>query len=153
MPEWILINSIEIDPHNPGGLYVAATMYKHGDFAPYLYKTDDYGQSWTKITDGIGDEHFTRVVRADPNREGLLYAGTEAGLYISFDDGDSWKPFQLNLPIVPITDLTLKNDDPIVATQGRSFWILDDLTLLHQLNEKQLRNDVVLLKSRPTTNR
>lgn len=134
IPEWMMINSVEIDPFNKGGLYIAGTRYKLGDFTPYLYKTEDYGQTWKKITNGIKSEDFTRVVRADPKRKGLLYAGTEAGMYISFDDGNSWKPFQMNLPIVPITDLALKNDNLIAATQGRSFWMLDDLTPLHQLN-------------------
>lgn len=150
MPEWILINSIESDPFNPGGLYVAATMYKHGDFAPYLYKTDNYGETWEKITDGIDPAHFTRVIRADPQREGLLYAGTESGMYASFDDGASWKPFQLNLPIVPITDLTLRDNDLIVATQGRSFWVMDDLTPLHQLNAEIAETSTWLFSPRPT---
>jgi photosystem II stability/assembly factor-like uncharacterized protein len=136
MPEWMMINSIDIDPFEKGGVYVAGTRYKMGDFQPYLYKTKDYGQSWELIVDGIEDEHFTRVVRADPERQGLLYAGTETGVYVSFDDGASWKPFQLNLPIVPITDLTIKNNNLIAATQGRSFWLIDDLTPLHQLNEE-----------------
>ena len=99
------------------------------------YKSKDYGVTWTKITDGIDANHFTRVLRADPKRKGLLYAGTESGMYISFDDGASWKPFQLNLPTVPITDLTIKNDNLIAATQGRSFWLIDDLTPLHQLSD------------------
>lgn len=133
LPEWTQINSIEVHPFEKGGLYVAATRYKLDDFRPYLYRTTDYGKTWKKIVAGIPDQHFTRVVRADPKRKGLLYAGTENGMYISFDDGDHWQPFQLNLPIVPITDLALKNDDLVVATQGRSFWVLDDLTLLHQL--------------------
>ncbi len=149
MPEWMLINSIEIDPFNPGGLYVAATMYKHGDFAPYLYKTEDYGKSWRKITNGIEAEHFTRVIRADPKRAGLLYAGTESGMYISFDDGANWQPFQLNLPIVPITDLALKDDDLVVATQGRSFWVVDDLTPLHQLTDDIASADLWLFNPRP----
>lgn len=135
MPEWMMINSIDPDPFTKGGAYIAGTRYKLGDDTPYLYKTKDYGQSWTKITGGIPSEHFTRVVRADKKRKGLLYAGTERGMYISFDDGVSWKSFQLNLPIVPITDLTIKNDNLIAATQGRSFWIIDDLTPLCQLNE------------------
>lgn len=136
MPEWMMINSVEIDPFNKGGLYVAGTKYKSGDYAPYLYKTTNYGQSWTKITSGISSEHFTRVLRADPMRNGLLYAGTEAGMYVSFDDGTSWRPFQMNLPIVPITDLAVKNNNLIAATQGRSFWLIDDLTPLHQLNNE-----------------
>ncbi len=134
MPEWSMINSVEFDPFVKGGAYIAATRYKSGDYKPYLFRTKDYGKTWTQITDGISAEHFTRVVRADPKRQGLLYAGTEAGLYISFDDGASWKPFQLNLPLVPVTDITTKNDNLIVATQGRSVWIIDDLTPLHQLN-------------------
>ncbi|WP_420318704.1 WD40/YVTN/BNR-like repeat-containing protein [Ekhidna sp.] len=135
MPEWMMINSVEIDPFNKGGLYIAGTRYKLGDYAPYLYKTEDYGQTWKKITSGIPAEHFTRVLRADPNQKGLLYAGTEAGMYVSFNDGGSWQPFQMNLPIVPITDLAVKNNNLIAATQGRSFWMIDDLTPLHQLNE------------------
>lgn len=134
MPEWMMINSIDPHPFVKGGAYVAGTRYKLGDYTPYLYKTTDYGQTWTRITDGIDTEHFTRVVRADPDRQGLLYAGTENGMYVSFDDGASWQPFQLNLPIVPITDLTIKDKNLIAATQGRSFWLIDDLTPLHQLN-------------------
>jgi len=134
MPEWMMINSIEPHPFVKGGAYVAGTRYKLGDFRPYLYKTTDYGETWTLITDGIDNEHFTRVLRADPKRQGLLYAGTEYGMYISFDDGASWNTFQLNLPIVPITDLAIKNDNLIAATQGRSFWMIDDLTILHQLS-------------------
>jgi len=135
MPEWSMVNSIEPSAFEEGTCYVAATRYKLGDFQPYLYKTTDYGKTWQKITNGIDKEHFTRVVREDPKRKGLLYAGTETGMYISFDDGRNWKPFQLNLPIVPITDLALKDNNLIVATQGRSLWIIDDLTVLHQLNE------------------
>nr|WP_231583501.1 glycosyl hydrolase [Rufibacter radiotolerans] len=133
MPEWIMINSIDPHPTLKGGAYVAATMYKSGDFQPYLYKTTDYGKTWTKITDGIPDTHFTRVVRADQKRPGLLYAGTEYGMYISFNDGQSWQSFQSNLPLVPITDLTIKDNNLIAATQGRSFWLIDDITPLHQL--------------------
>ena len=134
MPEWNMINSIEPSAFDEGTCYVAATKYKLGDFAPYLYKTTDYGKSWVKITNGINKEHFTRVVREDPKRQGLLYAGTETGMYISFDDGANWRPFQMNLPIVPVTDLAIKDNNLIVATQGRSLWILDDLTVLHQLD-------------------
>jgi len=135
MPEWTMINSVEVDPFNKGGMYIAGTRYKLGDYAPYLYKTEDYGKTWKKITNGIPSEHFTRVLRADPKIKGLLYAGTEAGMYISFDDGASWQPFQMNLPMVPITDLAVKDDNLIAATQGRSFWMIDDLTPLHQLPE------------------
>ncbi len=150
LPEWSMINSIEFDPRVKGGAYIAATRYKLGDYKPYLFRTKDYGKTWTKITDGIDAGHFTRVVRLDPNRAGLLYAGTESGMYISFDDGRSWKPFQLNLPIAPITDLTVKNDNLIAATQGRSFWIIDDLTPLHQLNVDIAKSDFHLYKPRPS---
>lgn len=136
LPEWIQINSTEGHPFEEGGLYLAATGYKNGDFGPYLYKTSDYGKTWTKITNGINGQHFTRVIRADPSKKGILYAGTETGMYISFNDGADWKPFQLNLPIVPITDLTIKDNNLIAATQGRSFWIIDDLTVLHQLSNE-----------------
>jgi len=150
MPEWTMINSVEFTPHEKGAAYVAATSYKSGDYRPLLFKTKDYGKTWTKITDGIDPTHFTRVVRADQKRSGLLYAGTEFGMYISFDDGASWKPFQLNLPIVPINDLTIKNDNLIAATQGRSFWLIDDLTPLHQLSETVSKADMHLYKPMPS---
>ncbi len=150
MPEWMLINSMEPDPFNPGGCYLAGTRYKMGDYKPYLYKTSDYGKTWKRIDSGIPEGYFTRVVRADPKRQGLLYAGTEKGMFISFDDGASWQPFQLNLPIVPITDLTIKNDNLIAATQGRAFWIIDDLTPLHQLNDQVANSDYYLFKPMPS---
>jgi photosystem II stability/assembly factor-like uncharacterized protein len=150
MPEWAQINSIEAHPTEAGGLYVAATRYKLDDFKPYLYKTTDYGKTWTAINDGIDRKHFTRVVRADPERAGLLYAGTESGLYVSFDDGAKWTSFQCNVPVVPITDLAVKENDLIVATQGRSFWVLDDLTVLHQWNKELTEKDAHLLSTRPT---
>ena len=132
MPEWIQINSIEASPHDPQKAYFAATMYKSDDFRPYLFKTVDGGKSWKKIVNGIPADAFTRVVREDPNAKGLLYAGTETGLYVSFDDGENWQSLQLNLPVVSITDLAIHKamQDLIVATQGRSFWILDDLPVL-----------------------
>ena len=148
MPEWMMINSVEPSPFDPGTCYVAGTRYKLGDFSPYLYKTTDFGASWTRIDKGIPSEHFTRVVRADPNRKGFLYAGTETGMYVSFNDGLSWEAFQQNLPIVPITDLTIKDNSLIVATQGRSLWILDDLTVLHQL--EKTNDKAVLYTPKPT---
>ena len=138
-PKYLMWNSVEPDPFVKGGLYAAGTLYKTGDFQPYMYKTKDYGKTWEKITNGIPNNHFTRVLRADPNKEKLLYAGTESGMYISFDDGISWNSFQLNLPLVPITDLTIKNNNLIAATQGRSLWLIDDLTPLHQL-DKEVNN-------------
>ncbi len=134
LPAWTMINSIEPDPHLDGGCYIAATSYKNGDFAPYLYKTEDFGKTWTKITKGIPAEYFTRVLRADPDKKGLLYAGTEYGMFLSFDDGKNWKSFQLNLPIVPVTDLVVKDEFLIASTQGRSIWMIDDLGPLRQLN-------------------
>ena len=133
MPEWMMINSVEPSAFDAGTCYIAGTKYKTGDFTPYLYKTSDYGKTWAKITNGIHEEHFTRVLREDPKQKGLLYAGTETGMYISFNDGKNWQAFQLNLPIVPITDLAIKDNNLIVATQGRSLWMIDDLTVLHQL--------------------
>ncbi len=146
MPDWTMINSLEVDPFQEGGLYVAATAYKLGNYAPYLLKTEDYGKTWRKIVNGIAPEHFTRVVRADPEREGLLYAGTESGMYVSFDDGANWQPFQLNLPQVPITDLVIKDDNLIAATQGRSLWIIDDLTPLHQMQKEMAETDMQLFQ-------
>ncbi len=148
LPEWSQINSIEADPFLPGGLYVAATAYKSDNFKPYLLRTKDFGQSWEKITKGIDESHFTRVIRADPERKGLLYAGTEQGMYISFDDGANWRPFQLNLPIVPITDICIKQKDLIVATQGRSLWILDDLSPVHQYSRNIEQQQVTLFNPR-----
>ncbi len=140
LPEWIQINQLDPDPFTDGGCYVAATMYKSGDYKPYLLKTKDYGETWEMINTGIDPTHFTRVVKADPVKQGILYAGTESGMYISFDDGGHWQSFQQNLPIVPITDLAIKNNNLIAATQGRSFWIIDELTQLHQLQNDQKEN-------------
>ncbi|MDX1406152.1 MAG: hypothetical protein R3192_16555, partial [Woeseiaceae bacterium] len=134
MPE-AQVNAIDISPHDPATAYIAVTRYKFNDFTPMIYKTSNYGRSWTRIVDGIGEEAFTRVVREDPAVRGLLYAGTEAGVYVSFDDGDHWQSLQLNLPMVPITDLRVHGNDLVAATQGRSFWILDGITPLHQLGD------------------
>lgn len=148
MPEWIRINAIEPSPHDPATAYAAATMYQFDDFRPYLYRTNDYGKTWTKIVDGIPERHFTRCIREDPNHKGLLFAGTEYGLYMSEDSGDHWKPFQLNLPIVPITDLAFQKREKelVVATQGRAFWILDDLPLIYQLNDSVKTEDAHLFQ-------
>lgn len=150
MPEWMQINCIEAHPTEPGGLYVAGTRYKLDDFKPYLYKTVDYGQNWERIDTGIDRKHFTRAIRADQHRQGLLYAGTESGLYVSFNDGKSWESFQCNLPTVPITDIAIKDKDLIVATQGRSFWVLDDTSLIHDWNEEQKSESLKLFAPRPT---
>jgi photosystem II stability/assembly factor-like uncharacterized protein len=130
--QWMMWNCVETDPFKKGKAYFVGTKYKSDDFAPYIFKTEDYGKTWTKVTSGISSLHFTRSLRADRKRPGLLYCGTEYGMYISYDDGNSWKAFQMNLPVVPITDLAIKENDLIVATQGRSFWILDDLSVVQQ---------------------
>ena len=150
LPEWSLISMLEPSPHDPATCYLAATRYKLDDYSPYFYKSSDYGKSWTRIDDGIPADDFTRVIRCDPARAGLLYAGTETGVYLSLDDGASWQALQLNLPVTPIHDLVVKNNDLIAATHGRSFWILDDLTRLHQLADETLQQPAVLLKPRDT---
>ena len=150
MPKWGMVNSIDQSPHNPGTAYMAVTRYKLDDFKPYLFKTDNYGKSWKLISRGIPEDAFTRVIREDPMKKGLLYAGTETGMYVSFDDGKNWQSFQLNLPIVPVTDLVVKENDLVVATQGRSFWILDDLTPLHQLTNKVAGSTSHMYKPRDT---
>ena len=134
-PKYIMWNSLELDQANDGGLFLAGTNYKNGDYTPYLYHTTDWGRSWSRIDNGIPRDHFTRVVRQYPGAPNILFAGTESGLYVSFDTGKNWRPFQQNLPTVPITDLTIKDDNLIVATQGRSFWVLDDLTVLKQAKD------------------
>ncbi len=146
MPKYLMFNSVEPSRHDPAVCYVAGTMYKSGDYLPYLFKTSDYGKTWKKIVNGIPEDYFTRVVREDETVKGLLYAGTERGMFISYDDGESWTSFQMNLPIVPITDLALKNNNLIAATQGRSLWIIDDLTMIHQSMAKKTSADVVLFK-------
>jgi hypothetical protein len=148
-PKWMMWNSIDADPFKKGGVYVTGTRYKSDDFTPYIYKTEDYGRTWRLITNGIPKMHFTRVTRADHKRQGLLYAGTEYGMYISYDDGASWKPFQLNLPLVPITDLTIKENDLVVATQGRSFWVLDDLSVVQQMNPGVATKTLHVFTSQP----
>lgn len=130
-----MASMLEASSFVKGTAYLAFTRYKFSDQKPYIYRTTDYGKTWTKLTNGIPDGAFVRVVREDPNRAGLLYAGTELGVYVSFNDGALWQPLQLNLPITPIHDLAVhkREKDIVVATHGRSFWILDDLTPLHQL--------------------
>jgi photosystem II stability/assembly factor-like uncharacterized protein len=136
MPEWIRINCIAASPFDPGTAYVAATMYLSDDFHPFLYRTTDSGKSWTKIVNGIPDNDFTRAIRPDPNQKGLLFAGTESRLYISYDEGNNWLPFQLNLPSVPVTDIAFQKqqDAMVLSTQGRGFYVMDDMPLVRALN-------------------
>jgi len=142
-PEWIRINCIAASPFDAGTAYVAATMYLSDDFRPFLYKTTDYGKTWKKIVNGIPADDFTRTIRPDSKRKGLLIAGTEAHLYVSYDDGENWRPFQLNLPNVPITDVAFQKDmdDLVVATQGRSFYVLDDMPLVRELASGKLPDE------------
>ena len=145
------VQFIEASPHRKGSAYFAVYRYLLGDYAPYIYRTDDYGKTWTRLTDGkngIPADWPTRVVREDPDREGLLYAGTEFGMFISFDNGAHWQPFQLNLPNVPVTDIKVHHKDLIVSTQGRAFWILDNISSLHQLSPQIAIADVHLFKPR-----
>jgi photosystem II stability/assembly factor-like uncharacterized protein len=133
-PEFTLVSIIEPSSHDPGTAYLAANRYKLDDLTPYLFKTTDYGASWTLITDGIEANDYTRVIREDPTRPGLLYAGTETGLYLSFDDGSSWRRWASNFPVVPVRDMVVKDDDLVIGTHGRSFWIFDDLAVIRQAN-------------------
>jgi photosystem II stability/assembly factor-like uncharacterized protein len=148
LPEWSLISMVEASTFDTGTAYIAVDRHELDDFGPYIYKTGDFGQSWKKITNGLPGNTFVRVVREDPKRKGLLYAGTETGIFVSFDDGAYWQSLQLNLPVVPIHDMAVKEDDLVVGTHGRSFWILDDLTPLHQLNDESGQADVYLFKPR-----
>jgi photosystem II stability/assembly factor-like uncharacterized protein len=132
LPEWSLISTIDPSPHAAATAYIAATRYKLDDFRPYLFRTTDFGATWTSIVEGMPEDDFTRVVREDPHRPGLLYAGTETGVYVSTDHGAHWQRSMFGLPVTPIHDLVLKDDDLVVATHGRSFWILDDVTPLHE---------------------
>jgi photosystem II stability/assembly factor-like uncharacterized protein len=149
LPEWALISIIDASPHDAGTAYVAATRYKLDDFAPYIYRTTDYGKTWKRIVGGIPAGHFIRVVRQDPEQPKLLYAGGEFGAYVSFDDGARWQSLQLNLPIVPVHDLVVKESDLVMATHGRSFWILDDLTPLRELAAAMVTGDRHLFTPRP----
>jgi photosystem II stability/assembly factor-like uncharacterized protein len=148
LPGWALISGIEASPHDPATAYVAATRYKLDDFTPYIYRTSDYGRTWTRITSGIPAGHFIRVVREDRARRGLLYAGGEFGVYVSFDEGASWQSLRRNLPVVPVHDLMVVQNDLAAATHGRSFWILDDLTPLRQLADSIARKDWHLFRPR-----
>ncbi|MGA0870376.1 MAG: glycosyl hydrolase, partial [Planctomycetota bacterium] len=131
LPAFTVVNCIDADPFRAGGLYVAATNYKADDFRPYLFHTSDYGATWRDITgEGLAADHFTRAIRADTARPGLLYAGTERGVHVSLDDGATWRSLQGDLPIVPVTDLAVRGDELVAATQGRGYWILNGLDLL-----------------------
>ncbi|MGB7023752.1 MAG: hypothetical protein WBD73_08145 [Candidatus Acidiferrales bacterium] len=145
---WTRINMIEASSHDPAAAYAAVNRYQMDDFRPYIYRTHDYGKTWTLIVNGIPSDTFVRTVRQDPVRPGLLFAGTETGVYVSFDEGDHWQSLQLNLPVVPVTDLTVKDGDLIASTQGRAFWILDNISPLEQAKPDDVGAQMRLFKPR-----
>jgi hypothetical protein len=142
LPDWSRVSLIEASPNDAGTAYVAIDRHQNDDLHPYIYKTGDYGKTWARITTGIPDADFVRAVREDPKKKGLLYAGTERGVYVSFDDGGHWRSLQLNLPIAPVHDLVVKNNDLVLATHGRSFWILDDLSPLREFADSVANEDL-----------
>ncbi len=142
LPEWARVSIIEASPHAKGTAYFAANRFQLNDFAPYLYRTTDYGKTWTKITKGITASEFTRVIREDPVRKGLLFAGTERGVWVSLDDGANWQTLRRNLPPVPVHDLVIKDADVVLGTHGRAFWIMDDISSLRQLSAEVVAKDV-----------
>lgn len=144
IPEWSTVSIIDASPHDANTAYVAVDRHRLDDFKPYIYKTNDLGKTWALVVNGLPDGAYVRAVREDPKRKGLLYAGTELGVYASFDDGAHWQPLQLNLPVSPIHDLVIKDDDLVVATHGRSFWVLDNLSPVRQVSPQSNQADVVL---------
>jgi photosystem II stability/assembly factor-like uncharacterized protein len=151
-PEWIQINSMEASPFDAGTAYIAGTMYKFDDDKPYLFKTTDYGKSWQQINNGIPDGAFTRCIREDPNKKNLLYAGTETGIYVSFDGGTKWQSMQFNLPVTQVADLAIqkREHELVAATHGRAFWIFDDTDVLAQLSDGLTNEDVHLFQPKHT---
>ena len=149
LPEWSRISQIEASPFDAGTAYVAVDRHQNDDLQPYIYKTSDYGQSWTKLTNGIPEGSFVRAVREDPKKRGLLYAGTENGIFVSFNDGADWRSLKLNLPTTPVHDLVIKDNDLVVATHGRAFWILDDVSPLRQFSDDVAKQDVHLYTPAP----
>ena len=145
-----LVNSIEVSPHDPAKVYAVLTRYKFGDHRPFIFKSVDYGQNWTRISDSMEGSDFVRVVREDPRKEGILYAGSENGIFVSFDDGASWNRFQSNMPSCPITDLIIKDNDLVAATSGRGFWILDDLASIQETAGILDSNALMIFKSKAT---
>jgi hypothetical protein len=140
MPDFARISLIEASPFRPGTAYVAANHYQHDDFKPYVYRTDDYGETWTKIVDGIGPRDFARAIREDPKRAKLLYLGTEHGVYVSFDDGAKWESLQQKLPDTPIHDIKVEERDLVIATHGRGFYIMDNISPLRQWGAQTTSN-------------
>jgi photosystem II stability/assembly factor-like uncharacterized protein len=148
LPKWSLISTVEPSPFDPASAFIAVDRHELDDFKPYIYKTEDFGKTWRLLVTGLPKNTFVRVVREDPKRRGLLYAGTETGVFVSFNDGAVWQSLQLNLPVTPVHDMAIKDDDLVIATHGRSFWILDDLTPLHQLDERTTAASAFLFRPR-----
>jgi len=148
LPKWSLISMIELSTFDPASAFIAVDRHELDDFKPYIYKTEDFGKTWRLLVTGLPKNTFVRVVREDPKRKGLLYAGTETGVFVSFNDGAIWQSLQLNLPVTPVHDMALKDDDLVVATHGRSFWVLDDLTPLQQLDDKTAAASAFLFRPR-----
>ena len=146
LPEWSMISIVEASRYDAGAAYLAVDRHKLDDFHPFIYRTHDSGKSWTMVAHGIPEGSYVRSVREDPKRKGLLFAGTETGVYFSVDDGDNWQPLKLNLPTVPIHDLNIHEDDLVVATHGRAFWVLDDITPLRQIDSKSASAEAILYK-------
>ena len=149
LPTGGTVNMIDLSVHDPGRAFIAIYKYREQDYRPYIFRTDDYGATWTLLTDGtngIPDNHFVRVVRENPDRRGMLFAGTEFGMYVSFDDGTHWQSFQLNLPVVPVTDMVIKDNDLVLSTQGRAFWVLENFSVLSQLTDEIINVPFALLK-------
>ena len=150
LPDWALISYVEPSHFDAATCYVSATRYKSDDTHPYIFKTNDYGKTWTLITNGLPENTYNRCVREDPNKKGILYCGFETGIYISFDDGAHWQSLQLNLPNTPVRDIQIqkRENDLVIATHGRSFWILDDITPLYQLSDEISKSNAWLYKPR-----
>jgi photosystem II stability/assembly factor-like uncharacterized protein len=144
MPDWGTVSMIEASPHDAGTAYIAVERHKLDDFEPYIFKTTDFGKNWTKLVTGLPADDYVHAVRVDPRRLNLLFAGTEMGVYVSFDDGAHWQTLQLNLPPAPVNDLVVKNNDLVLATHGRSFWVLDDITPLEQYRDAIPQEDAHL---------
>jgi photosystem II stability/assembly factor-like uncharacterized protein len=149
MPEWSMISIVEPSHYDAGTAYIVVDRHKLDDFRPLIYRSRDYGKSWTKIANGIPDGSYVRSVREDTVRKGLLFAGTETGVYFSSDDGENWQPLKLNLPTVPIHDLAIHDNDLVVATHGRSFWVLDNITPLRQISADSANSEMILYKPEP----